>query len=64
MEVDMGTGVDFGMGQREVYELVAQTSGPGGSTEGHPSRQTSTITLRIPTPAFRNFADSWGALIE
>ncbi|MBW2260438.1 MAG: hypothetical protein JRG91_00575 [Deltaproteobacteria bacterium] len=64
MEVDMGTGVDFGMGQREVFELVAQVSGPGGSTEGHPSRQTNTINLRIPTPSFRNFADSWGALIE
>jgi hypothetical protein len=64
MEIDTSAGVDFGYGKRDVFELVAQTSGPGGTTEGHPSRQTSTINLRIPAPEFRNFADSWGALIE
>lgn len=64
MEVDTSMGVDFGMGQRETYELVAQVSGPGGTTQGHPSRQTTTINIRIPSPSFRNFADSWGSLIE
>ena len=64
MEVDPSAGTDFGLGKRDSYELVAQTSGSGGTTQGHPSRQTTTINLRIPAPEFRNVADSWGSLIE
>ena len=64
MEIDPSTGVDFGGGQQETYELVAQVSGPGGSTQGVSGRQTSTINLKIPAPEVRNFADSWGAVIE
>ncbi len=62
LEIDMASGVDFGMGQQEVYELVAQVSGPGGTHQGN--QQTPTITMRIPSPSLRSFADSWGSVIE
>jgi type IV pilus assembly protein PilY1 len=62
LEIDMSSGVDFGSGQQEVYELVAQVSGPGGTRKGN--QQTPTITMKIPAPKLRSTADSWGSVIE
>lgn len=62
LDIDVSTGVDFGGGQNEVYELVAQVSGPGGTRQGN--QQTPTITMRIPAPSLQSHADSWGSVIE
>jgi hypothetical protein len=52
----------LGSASRESFELVAQVSQAQDTLPPH--RQVQTATIRIPTPAIVNYADSWGSVFQ
>jgi type IV pilus assembly protein PilY1 len=60
--IDPDSGLPLSSGAQEVYQIVAQASGSGGVKAG--PQQTPTITIQIPSPVYRNLAESWGSLLQ
>jgi len=60
--IDPDSGLPLSSGAAEVYQIVAQASGSGGVQAG--PQQTPTITIQIPSPLYKNVAESWGALLQ